>query len=90
MASVSGGAAPPANFDKGRKCERQKRKSSIIRKPSILLVTSQLILTPRIELKNTQLRTVNDRAGSVCLNRKPGLVSGASAGFRLPRSAEAS
>jgi hypothetical protein len=30
------------------------------------------------------------RAGSVCLNRKPGLVSGASAGFRLPRSAEAS
>jgi hypothetical protein len=60
MASVSGGAAPPANFDKGRKCERQKRKSSIIRKPSILLVTSQLILAPRIELKNTQLRTVND------------------------------
>jgi putative ABC transport system substrate-binding protein len=30
------------------------------------------------------------RAGSVCLNRNPGLISGASAGFRLPRSAAAS
>jgi hypothetical protein len=31
-----------------------------------------------------------DRTGSVCLNRNPGLISGTSAGFRLPRSAVAS
>ena len=30
-----------------------------------------------------------DRAGSVCLNRLSGLIGGASAGFRPPRSAAA-
>ena len=34
-------------------------------------------------------RRVDERAGSVCLNRLSGLIGGASAGFRPPRSAAA-